>query len=437
MAKRSSKINKFIEAQEGVDRLINLRFTHKKFSMVYLEKVTFKDPNGAQEELLSLNYAEECVILQTCNRVEIHAVAKEPDLEKTGTKIEEYWRKRAKLGKNEFNKFIERSFKIDALIHLMRLASGLESMMVGEDQILGQIQAALEKSKKYHTSGSILGSIFNRAIKIGKKVRFDTKINKGSVSIASAAVKLLELKLGNMNKKKIAIIGAGKTGRLLTKALASKKQTKMYIVNRTYETSKKLAKVLNGIPVPFINLNSVIVEIDAVIVATAAPHYTLTKEAFQEVLNARKMKKIFVMDISQPRNVEESIGELPNVELFDIDDLREIAELNLKKRLKQVEKVEAMIDDDLKLFKIILKREEAEPIVTNLCNKAEEIRLKELKKALKMLGKMDIKEKKVVEDLTQVITERILYDPVMNLRKAAEYSDINTLKTTKKRMKQI
>ncbi|MCW4033404.1 MAG: glutamyl-tRNA reductase [Candidatus Bathyarchaeota archaeon] len=432
MAKRSSNANGFVEAQEGIDSLINLRFTHKKFSMVYLEKVTFKDPNGVQEELLSLSCAEECIILQTCNRVEIYAVAKESNLRKTGTKIEEYWRKSAELSKNEFNKFIEKSFKIDALTHLMRLASGLESMMVGEDQILGQIQAALEKSKKYHTSGSILDSTFNRAIKTGKKVRFETKINKGAVSIASAAVKLLESKLGNLNKKKIAIIGAGKTGRLLTKALVSKKQTKIYIVNRTYETSKKLAKVLNGIPVPFINLNSVIVEVDAVIVATAAPHYTLTKEAFQDALNARKMKKIFVMDISQPRNVEESIGELLNVELYDIDDLREIAELNLKKRLKQAEKAEAMIDDDLKLFKIILKREEAEPIVTNLCSKAEEIRLKELKKALKMLGKMDVKEKKVIEDLTQVITERILYDPVMNLRKAAEYSDINTLKTAKK-----
>jgi glutamyl-tRNA reductase len=402
--------------------------------MVYLEKVAFKDPMGVQEELLSLKCAEECIILQTCNRVEIYAVAKESSL-KPETKIEEYWRKRARLGKNEFNKFIEKSFKIDALVHLMRLASGLESMMVGEDQILGQIQAALDRSKKYHTSGSILDSIFNRAIKTGKKVRFETKINKGSVSIASAAVKLLESKLGNLNKKRIAIIGAGKTGRLLAKALASKKQTKIYIVNRTFETSKELAKVLNGIPVPFMNLNSVIVEVDAVIVATAAPHYTLTKEAFREVLNVRKKKRIFVMDISQPRNVEESIRELPTVELFDIDDLREIAELNLKKRLKQVEKAETMIDDDLKLFKIILKREEAEPIVMNICSKAEEIRQKELKKALKMLGKIDIKEKKVIEDLTQVITERILYEPVINLRKAAEYNDINTLKTAKKLFK--
>ncbi|WP_455276185.1 glutamyl-tRNA reductase [[Eubacterium] cellulosolvens] len=434
MSKRSNA-NKFIEAQEGIDRLINLRFTHKKFSMVYLEKVTFKDPMGVQEELLSLNCVEECIILQTCNRVEIYAVVKELEKKKNETKIEEYWKKRAKLNNDEFNKFIEKYFKIDALIHLMRLASGLESMMVGEDQILGQIQTALDRSKKYHTSGSVLDSIFNRAIKTGKKVRFETKINKGSVSIASAAVKLLESKLGSLNKKKIAIIGAGKIGRLLAKALASKKQTKIYIVNRTFETSKELAKVLNGIPVPFTNLNSIIVEVDAVIVATAAPHYTLTKEAFKEVLNERKKKKIFVMDISQPRNVEESIGELPTVELFDIDDLRGIAELNLKKRLKQVEKAEAMIDDDLKLFKIILKREEAEPIVMNICSKAEEIRQKELKKALKMLGEIDIKEKKVIEDLTQVITERILYEPVMNLRKAAEYSDINTLKTAKKLFK--
>jgi glutamyl-tRNA reductase len=434
LTKRSSRANGFIDAQEGIDSLINLRFTHKKFSMVYLEKVAFKDPMGVQEELLSLNCAEECIILQTCNRVEIYAVEKESNL-KPGIKIEEYWRKRAKLGKNEFNKFIEKSFKIDALIHLMRLASGLESMMVGEDQILGQIQVALDRSKKFHTSGSILDSIFNRAIRTGKKVRFETRINKGSVSIASAAVKLLESKLGSLNKKKIAIIGAGKTGRLLVKALASKKQTKIYIVNRTFETSKELSKVLNGIPVPYINLNSVIVEVDAVIVATAAPHYTLTKEAFREVLNARKKKRIFVMDISQPRNVEESIGELPTVELFDIDDLREIAELNLKKRLKQVKKAEAIIDDDLKLFKIILKREEAEPIVMNICSKAEEIRQKELKKALKMLGKMDLKEKKVIEDLTQVITDRILYEPVINLRKAAEYNDINTLKTAKKLFK--
>jgi glutamyl-tRNA reductase len=421
-----------MEEQGEVKNIVNLRFTHKEVPITFLERVTFKEPNKILKEIHALDLVRECVILQTCNRVEIYAAVSEKNFKKAVLEIAEYWRQRIGVDQEKFYHALKESCNSEALSHFMKLTSGLESMIVGENQILGQVQGAFEEAKKCDTIGPVLETIFQKAIKTGRKVRFKTRINKGAVSIGSAAVELLEDTFGDSKDKKIIIIGAGETGGLVGKALASRRHTAIFVANRTYERGVRLAKMLGGHAVRFNKVKDLLVEVDIAIVATAAPHYVLTKGLLQKVLDRRKGKKLFIMDLSQPRNVEESVTNLPGVELRNIDDLRGIAETNLKTRQREIEKAEAIVKTELNHLKLMLKQKQAKPLISALLHKAEEIRRKELKKTLKMLGKLDDDQQKVIDNLTLVLIERILYHPIKNLRNAAVNGDVNTISVAQK-----
>lgn len=426
MQSKCSSTLKALGAGEAKN-IVNLRFTHKESPVTLLERVALKEPQKILEGIQSLDFVQECVILQTCNRAEIYAAISDPDFKNGGSEIAEYWRQRTGIDKEEFYQSLKEAFNAQALIHLLRVSSGLESMIVGEDQILGQVQEAVDEAKQCGTVGPILETSFERAIKTGRKVRVRTKIDKGAVSIGSAAVDLLEEAVGDLKDKRIIVIGAGETGGLVGKALASREYAVIYVANRTYERGVRLARMLGGQAVRFNKVKDFLACVDAAIVATAAPHYVLTKKLVQEALDKRKSGTLLIMDLSQPRNVEESVADLPNIELHNIDDLRGIAEVNRKMRRREIKKVERIVENELKRLELTLKRKRVDPLISALCNKAEEIRRKELEKALKMLGKLDDDQRKVVDDLTMVLVKRILHHPLMNLRKAAVSGNINTI----------
>lgn len=425
MLNKSLSVNEAVK--EETSGIVNLRFTYKNVPVIMLERLAFKEPCEMLGEMCALNHVEECVILQTCNRVEIYVATPERHLGEMVTEIAEYWRQGNKIDKEEFYQRLEKSFNTEALIHLLRLASGLESMIVGEDQILGQVQKAFEEAKMRGAIRWVLETAFEKAIKTGRKVRLETGINKSAVSIGSAAVELLEETLGGLKNKKIIIVGAGEIGSLVGKALASRKHSTVFVANRTYERGVRLAQMLGGFAVRFDKVKDLLVSADVAIVVTSAPHYVLTKSLIQEVLEKRNGKRLFILDLSQPRNVEEGVANLPNVELRNIDDLRGIAETNLEMRRREIEEAEAIIKDELKLLELTLKRERAESIISALCGKAEEVRRRELEKALKMLGEMNDKQLRVIDDLTLVLIERILHHPILNMRKAALNGDVDMI----------
>lgn len=425
MPNKLLKITKNMGEGGETNRIVDLRFTHKKTPITALEALTFKDLHRALEKVHALSYVRECAILQTCNRVEIFAGVPEQNLVKAESEIAEHWRQRAGIDKERFYHMLEKSSNSEALIHLLRLTSGLESMIVGEDQILGQVQEAFNEAKKCGTIGPILETTFKKAIKTGRGVRLKTRINKGAVSIGSAAVDLLENALGGLKDKKVIVVGAGETGGLVGKALAVRKNAAIFVANRTYERGVRLARMLGGQAVRFNKFRELLTYVDAAIVATAAPHYLLTRELVEKILDKRKDKKLLIIDLSQPRNVEESVADLPNVQLYIIDDLRGVADTNLKMRLREAKKAETIVKNEVRRLELMLKRKQAEPIISAMCGRAEEIRRKELEKALKMLGKLDDKQRKVIEDLTHKLTERILYHTIIKLRKAAASGDVN------------
>jgi glutamyl-tRNA reductase len=402
--------------------IINVRITHKTARVPLMEAVAFKDKRDALKAIHSLDNVDECVLLQTCNRIELYIVSEEG--ENVAKMAKDFLAKRSGAMVEEASKAIECSLTGDTLRHVLRLTSGLESMVIGEEQVLNQVWDAYLEAKSAKAAGIVLKHLFMRAMSVGRRVRKETGINKGAVSIGSAAVELAESLLGKLDQKKILVMGAGDIGTLVAKALARRCLKPIFIANRTYARAVKLAEDLSGRAIKFDKLEETLVDADVVICSTAAPHYLLTKDLVSKFMKHRQNKNdLIIIDISNPRNVEKATHEVEKVKLYDIDDLQLIAEKNKQKRQKSVEKASKLIEKELILLNRDIKILSVRDIVSSLFSRAEEIRQKELKKALKMLGHVDAKEKKIIEDLTFILLKQTYAPIVENFRLAAKDDD--------------
>ncbi len=420
---------------------LNIRVTHHKADVSTLELISFPQVEKALKEIITIDSIKECVIIQTCNRVEIFAACEEVD--KAYHDLMDYMMSRVvnKIkakheGEDLAQIIIENSKRIhdvvevdshsSALHHLLRLTSGLESMIVGEDQILGQVKDAFDLACRVGTIGPFFKNIFTKAINVGKKVRTETEINKGAVSIGSAAVELAEKVLGGLKDKKILIVGAGEMATLIAKSLKEREVTSIFVANRTYERGVKLAQELGGEVIKFAELPKHLAEIDLIISATSAPHVIITKELIEK--NAGD-KKLMIIDVAIPRDVSEDVKELPNATLFNIDSLREIAEENKKKRMLEAIKVEEIIEKELSNLVRKIYTTSVEDIIKNIYQNAENVRKAELERAIRMLGsKASQREIEIIDDLTKVVVSKTLFPIVKNMRKVVEDGDREKVK---------
>ncbi|MDP3104934.1 MAG: glutamyl-tRNA reductase [Candidatus Methanoperedens sp.] len=399
----------------------SMLITHTKASIVEMEGAWH---GGIEQLLLRLKMhelVEECAVLKTCNRVEVYVVSPK------GSKVLFDFAKHMKVSSRIVD-FLDHE---ESLRHLLRLTCGLESMIVGEDQILGQVKELYALAKKANTTGKILDTAFSKAIQVGKRIRNETGINKGSVSIGSAAVELAENTLEGLNGKTVMVIGAGEMGTLVAKALANKNIKVIYVANRTFERAEALACELNGRAVKYEAIEQFIMKSDVVISATSAPHFVLTHELMSCVMDERK-KDIMLVDIGNPRNIEGSVGEIPDVRLFNIDNLKCISDTNLAKRKDEARKAEVLIEEELELLKKQYKRQQADRIISALYSRIEQIRGKECEEAVNKLKARhtigDI-ERTVLDDMTHSFANQILAEPTKILRSAAEHDDERFLDT--------
>jgi glutamyl-tRNA reductase len=325
----------------------------------------------------------------------------------------------------------------ESLRHLMRLASGLDSMIVGEDQILGQLKDAVETASKERTLGPELSLAFSKAIKVGKRVRTQTQINRGSVSVGSAAVDLAERLMGTLDEKSILSIGAGELGTLVAVALAERKLKAMFVSNRTFRRAQTLAKQLGGTAIRFDTIDNYLCEADLVISATAAPHYILTKDQIRRAMQRRNNHPLVIIDIANPRDVEEAAATIDNVELHNIDDLRKITEENLKKRRSEIGKVVAIINQELNLLEEQYKKARANELIAELYQSAEELRVRELEKARKRMQSADDLRnyQQILDDLTASIVNKLLFELTSSLREAAANDDDDLMRSAHKLFK--
>jgi len=400
-------------------QFVNLRVTFKSSPIHILEKFAFKDVFYAHQSLISSANLQECLILQTCNRVEIFGAA----VNYNTKKILETWASIINIPIEEVisNVIIEEGD--NALKHLSRLTSGLDSLVVGEDQILGQVKRSLEFSRKNGFVGPNLNTLFDKTIRSGSKVRNITGINKGSISIGSMAVNLAYEYFDDIKEKEILLIGSGEGASLIAKAL-KQRNIKFFVTSRTFDRARSFSDTVGGAPIPFEEaLKKINKSVDIIFVSTVAPYYLLTYERMLKIIDERE-KGIMIFDLSNPRTVEDKIATLNNIKLVNIDQISEIVEKNVKRRRKEIQSAEKIIDEEIQMIKETLKRKSSEPAIITIFKNAENIREKEFKKALHHLrNKISDEDKKILEQFSYALVEGILSTPMNNLRK--EFSTFN------------
>lgn len=396
-------------------QIINARVTFRDAPIHLLEKFAFIDIDYAHKKFIENCSIRECVIIQTCNRVEIFAAGLAPDV----NKLLQVWGSIVGLTIDEFTNTVEIAKDRDVVLHLLRLASGLDSLVIGEDQILGQVKRAFDFASKHHYAGSNLSIIFNRAVKLGSKVRTSTSLNKGSISIGSIAVNLAEDHLDNLKSKHIMLIGTGEGATLVAKSL-KKRDINFLVTSRTFQRAKAFADTVGGEPTTFEKALEILYEVDLIFVSTTAPYYLITYDRVEKAMSKRE-NGMMILDLSNPRTVEERVAQLRKIKLINMDQIAEIVENNKRTRKNEISSAEKLIDIEMSSVYNMYKRKRAEPIVVSIFKSVDAIRDSELKKAFSILGKrIGPEESKIVEKLSYAIVEGILSSPMNNLRKELE-----------------
>lgn len=401
-------------------RIVNIGMNHET-APVELRECLAKDPAHADRALAmmrELACVKEGMFLSTCNRVEALFTTEQTD-EAKGSVIAVL----SKLGGMPSESLCSNLFTYedrDAVRHIFRVASSLDSMVIGEPQILGQIKEAYTRATKENTTGVILNRLLHRAFHTAKRVRTETGISDAAVSVSYAAVELAKKIFYDFKGKKVLLIGAGEMAELAARHLLSQGVSAITVANRTFQKAVEVAQVFKGVPVSFEEIEAQLLEADIVISSTAAPGYVITHDQVKGSMKKRRNRPLFFIDIAVPRDVEPEVNDLENVYAYDIDDLKGIIQMNRGQREEEAIKAERIVEEEVIKFEQWLKTLEVVPTIVSLKEKAETIRQAELKKSLSSLGELSPSQMKSLEALTLSITEKILNDPILFLKKKAD-----------------
>ena len=406
--------------------IINARVTFRKSPIHVLERFTFKDIDDAYSRFKEHAGLTEFVILQTCNRVELFGAAKKFDIEK----IKKTWASLSGLEENAFKENLELCENTEVFDHLLRLTSGLDSMVVGEEQILGQIKKSITSARERKISGQHLNTLFDKAIRVGTRVRSSTGINQGGVSIGSMAVKLAEENVDDLKSKHILLIGTGESATLVAKSL-KKREYQFLVSSRTLERSKAFSETIGGTPIRFEDVITGFEKYDVIFVATAAPYFLVTFDRITEAMKQSPKGKM-ILDLSNPRTVDEKVATIAGIKLMNIDQIAEMVDKNMRTRIGKITTAENIISEELPIVEAKMNSLDAEPIVKEVFKNIDSLRMKELQKALQMLGETDEKRVKIIEELSKAIVESIVSAPMNNLRKASEKGNPDLLEAASK-----
>jgi glutamyl-tRNA reductase len=402
--------------------LVNVGVSHKRASLSTLDALTLRELGEFYADLHAIRDISESVVVQTCNRVEIFLEAKHHPPAETVLRA---WALATKFKLAELQRVAEVKTGEAVVDHLVRLASGLESMIVGEPQILGQIRESIVTARTLGAGGPALSEVFERASSASAKIRAETGVGRGVTTIGSAALRLAEQMLGKLEGLRVLLIGTGQVGVLVMKALKARGVTNVAVAGRNREKTETFCRSFGGTPTAFQTVREKLQSSDLVLVATRSPSFLIDKES----LNQRAKKSgrgLMILDLSNPRNVSPDVTQFDRVTLRTIDDLKGIAEEGLAVRRELVKKAEPLVRAAVDRISAGLRRENAEPIISDVYHRAEEIRLEELSKALSKL-KLTAEQEEVLEYMSQRIVEKVLNGPAMNLRRAAEKGDSRIL----------
>lgn len=404
--------------------ILVIGLNHKTAGIEIREKVAFEEPklSDAIEILKNSPLIKEHLILSTCNRVEIYTIVK--DLDSEIEVIKKFLSDFHKVSRDLLERTLYVYSDRKALKHIFRVASSLDSMIVGEPQILGQLKEAFDFALKRKSTGVFLNKLMKKAISVAKRIRTETKIAESAASISFAAVELAKKIFENLPTKTFILIGAGEMAELAARHLISNGVKNVLVTNRTYERAEELAREFNGKAVEFDKFLQELVHADIVICSTGAPNYIILKEHMHKVMKERKNKPMFIIDISVPRNIDPEINDIDNIYLYDIDDLQGVININIQERGKEAEQAERIVNEEIKAFLKWQASLSAVPTIVALKDKAEAIRKEELEKTLRKLGHLREEEIKSIEYLTASIINKLIHLPIDALKSEVEDKDV-------------
>lgn len=397
--------------------IVVVGLSHKTAPIEVRERLAFPE-NKIQDSLDKLHQYSamgEEVILSTCNRVEIYA--KVDHTQRGAHSIKEFIAHYHGLTYDGLEKYLYNLHTDQAVRHLFRVSSSLESMIIGESQILGQVKDAYALAKDFDHTGPFLNQLFEKAFSVAKQIRTETGIAKNAVSVSFAAVELAKKIFGDLKDRSAMLIGAGEMSELAARHLLSNGVKSIMVTNRTYQRAVALAQELGGIPIKFEEFQEELRKVDIVISSTGATHTIISKDMVQNVIKARKNKPMFFIDIAVPRDIDPAVNDVDNVYLYDIDDLQNVIQSNLKEREHEAVRAEEIIQKEVDNFLKWMNSLDVVPTIVLLREKMEKIRERELEKAFGRIKNLSFSEKETLDSATRAIINKILHDPMTFLKR--------------------
>jgi glutamyl-tRNA reductase len=359
----------------------------------------------------------EAVMLSTCNRVEVYGVAEAPGAARTAL-FGALCRQRG-IAPATVEPLLYTHEEEDAIRHAFRVAASLDSMMIGEPQILGQVKDAFALAQSCETVGPALHTLFTQAFAVAKRVRTETEIARHAVSVSFAAVELAKKIFAGLTGRAVLLLGAGKMGELAAKHLVEHGAFPIYVVNRTWSRAQEMARALAGTAVPFDDLPNAVAAVDIVVTSTGATTPIITREMVARVMHARGARPLFFIDIAVPRDVEPGVEALEDVYCYDIDDLKQVVDSNIRERLREAQRAEALVEREVTKFKARLGDVEVIPTIVSLRERLEEIGRGEVKKTLARLPEATPETRAAIEALSASIVNKVLHAPITKLRESS------------------
>jgi glutamyl-tRNA reductase len=396
--------------------IIQLGLNHKTAPVELRECIAFSkdETHTALEALRNIPVINEIMLFSTCNRVEVLFVTE--DRLKAIEAVKRFISKFNDVPVPAFEKSLYLHEGEDAVRHVFRVASSLDSLIVGEPQILGQIKEAYKIASLQKTCGVVLNRLLSRAFHVAKRVRSETGIGDRAVSISYAAIELARKIFNTLEGKKVLLIGAGEMAEIAVENLLRNRVGEIYVANRTFERGVSLAREFNGNAIRFEEITDFLKQTDVIISSTGAPEFIITRNQVKDIMRSRKNRPLFFIDIAVPRDIDPGINQLPNVYVYDVDDLKGIIEENLEDRKKEAIKGERIVDEAVIHFYEWYQSLDIAPTLVALRNKINTIAKKEVDKTLKSLNHLSAKDCAAIENMTKALTNKILHDPTLFLK---------------------
>jgi len=396
--------------------------SHKTAPVAVRERFAIgDDPDRIVAELAGRPGVDEACIVSTCNRVEF--LLRAPEMADAETAVRHLVDAMPQGPFSEAAPYLYRYADREAIRHIFRVASSLDSMVLGEPQILGQVKNAYQAAKRAGAIQGPLDHLLTASFRVARRVRNETGIGQMAVSISYVAVELARKIFGELDGLNVLLIGAGKMSEAAARHLHSAGAQKVWVVNRTFERAQEMAVQFQGEAIPWERLHETLTKADVVIASTGAPGFILTKESAKGIIAARRYKPIFLVDIAVPRDIDPEINSLDEMFVYDIDDLQQVAEANLQKRRQEAEQAEEIVEEEVEKVMHRLRALQTAPTIIQLQERLETIRAGELERHRSKLGELTPEQERAVEALTKAMMNKVAHPPIAHMKRLASHPD--------------